>query len=182
MDEKIFAKGIIFEIVQLPQPDGRVFEVARRAPGVRMIVADRHKRQIMLTREHRREINDWDFRLPGGKVFDTLDELEAFRRTGQDMLGAATEKAKSETAEEAGIQIDDLKLFKKSTLGTTVEWDLYVFEATKWKPHTQGQDLGAGEHVDVGWYSFAEAEKMILAGQMQEERVALILLQWLKSN
>ena len=35
MEEYIIAKGKIFELVQTKQPDGRVFEVARRAPGVR---------------------------------------------------------------------------------------------------------------------------------------------------
>jgi hypothetical protein len=37
MNEIIFAKGKIFELVHISQKDGRVFEVARRAPGVRLI-------------------------------------------------------------------------------------------------------------------------------------------------
>ena len=38
--EIVFA-GKIFEIEQAQQPDGRVFELARRAPGVRLIIPNR---------------------------------------------------------------------------------------------------------------------------------------------
>jgi len=57
MDEKIVAKGKIFELVQLPQKDGRVFEVARRAPGTRIIIADMERREVLLTKERRWEID-----------------------------------------------------------------------------------------------------------------------------
>lgn len=181
-NEEIFATGRIFEIVQIPKSDGRVFEVARRAPGVRLIVADKAGKKVLLTREHRWELNGYDYRLPGGKVFDTIKEFEQFRQSGRPVLEAATEKVKQEAAEEAGIQANEVRLFKKSMLGATVEWDLYVFEATKWQPHKDGQDLKEDEKqgIDINWYSHDELEKMILNGDMQEERIALILLQWLK--
>lgn len=181
-NEIIYAAGKIFEIVQIPKPDGRVFEVARRAPGVRLIVADTTSKKLLLTREHRWELGGHDYRLPGGKVFDTLAEFETFRKSGKDMLVAATAKAKEEAAEEAGIEVAEVKLFKKSMLGATVEWDLYIFEATKWQPHKDGQNLKEDEQagIDAQWYAYAEVEKMILSGDMQEERVALVLLQWLK--
>jgi ADP-ribose pyrophosphatase len=178
--EKIIARGKLFELVQLPQPDGRTFEVARRAPGVRVIIANHSDNTLLLTREFRRELNDWDFRLPGGKVFDTLDEFEAFRASGKDILPPAKSKAKGESAEEAGIDVKAVQLVKISTLGATVEWDLYIFEATAWAPHQAGQKLEVGEQIESGtWVSFAEAEAKILSGQMQEDRVALVLLQWL---
>jgi ADP-ribose pyrophosphatase len=183
MQEKIFATGKMFELVHLPQPDGRVFEVARRAPGVRLIIADKKAKQLLLTKEFRRELNAYDYRLPGGKVFDTLTEYETFRKTGRDILEPAATKAKAEAAEEAGMDVEDVAFFKKSTLGATVEWDLYVFEAIGWKDHEAGQALEAGEQVDdVAWFNFAEASQMILDGKMQEERIALILLQWLKTH
>lgn len=77
--EDIVAKGRIFELVQTVQPDGRVFEVARRAPGVRVIIANKAKEQILLTKEFRQELSDWDYRLPGGKVYDTLDDYTISR-------------------------------------------------------------------------------------------------------
>lgn len=173
-------QGKIFVLEQYPQADGRVFEVARRAPGVRLIIADKKSKKLLLTKEYRRELEAWDYRLPGGKVFDTLQEYEQFLAAGQDMLVAAQAKAQEEAGEEAGIDAKELKLFKKSTLGTTVEWDLYIFEATAWQPHKAGQHLGAGERIESdSWFDYAATKDMILNGHMQEDRVALILLQWL---
>jgi len=183
MHEDIYATGKLFELVHVTQPDGRVFEVARRAPGVRVIIVDRDARKVLLTKEFRQELNAHDYRLPGGKVFDSLADYETFRGSGQDIMQPATEKAKGEAAEEAGIVIEDVKLYKKSTLGATVEWDLYVFETANWSEHADGQALEDGEQVeDVSWYDFAAVEHMILNGDMQEGRIALILLQWLKEQ
>ena len=60
MKENIVAQGKIFELVQTTQPDGRVFEVARRAPGTRVIIHDEAAGKILLTREFRRELGEWD--------------------------------------------------------------------------------------------------------------------------
>jgi 8-oxo-dGTP pyrophosphatase MutT (NUDIX family) len=181
--EEVIARGKLFELVQIHQPDGRVFEVARRAPGVRLIIANKDAGTVLLTKEYRHELNDWDYRLPGGKVFDSLDEYEAHRSGDNDMLQAATTKARGEGAEEAGIEVIDLTLFKKSTLGATVEWDLFVFEVTEWKQHEMGQQLETGEQIEAdNWFTYKEVEQMIVSGKMQEERIALILLQWLKKR
>lgn len=181
--QEIVFRGRIFEVEHLHQPDGRAFEVARRAPGVRLIISKKEERQLLLTREFRRELDDWDYRLPGGKVFDTLKEYDDFREAGKDVLLPAAAKAKAEGAEEAGIDVKDLKFFKKSTLGATVEWDLYVFEVTDWQEHVDGQQLEQGEQVEAdNWFGYDEVKKMILEGHMQEERIALILLQWLSKQ
>lgn len=175
-------KGRLFEIVHQEQPDGRSFEIARRAPGVRLIIADKEQQKILLTREFRQELQEWDYRLPGGKVFDSLEEFEAFRASNGDILEAATRKAKAEGREEAGVVIEEVELVKKSTLGATVEWDLYVFEVTRW--HYDGnQALEDGEQIETGnWFTYEEAEKMIIGGEMQEERIALALLQWIRQQ
>ncbi|MEI6117757.1 MAG: hypothetical protein WCP92_00380 [bacterium] len=47
-------------------------EIAKRSPGVRLIICDGDK--ILITNEFRKEVNTDDYRLPGGKVFDTLKE------------------------------------------------------------------------------------------------------------
>jgi len=180
MNEEIFAKGKLFELVHVKQDDGRVFEIARRAPGVRLIIADKTEQKVLLTREYRKELGEWDYRLPGGKVFDSLDDYEAFRASGDDIIEAAKAQAINEAQQEAGVEIAELELYKKSVLGATVEWDLYVFEATDWRLSVHGQELEVGEKIEAdNWVSFEEAKTMILNGQMQEERIALILLQWL---
>lgn len=185
MNENIIAKGKIFELVQLPQPDGRVFELARRAPGVRVIIADRENKKLLLSREFRRELDDWDYRLPGGKVFDTLEEFAAHRSSGEDIAEAAKKQAVVEAREEAGIEIAGLDLYKKSVLGTTVEWDLYVFVAADWRLHEDGQHLTEDEAHDIAgveFYSFDEVRKMIFEAKMQEDRIAMILLRWLEEQ
>lgn len=182
-EERIFAKSRIFELVQLPQSDGRIFEVARRAPGVRLVIANKAERTLLLTREFRRELNDYDYRLSGGKVFDTIDEYIAFRDGGGDIREAAKVKAKAEGSEEAGLDIEELEEFAVSTLGTTVEWDLYVFEVGKWSKNEVGQQLEAGEDITADeWFAYDQVENMILSGKMQEERIALILLRWIKQQ
>lgn len=179
MSETIHAKGKLFELVHLEQPDGRVFEVARRAPGVRLIITKEDS--ILLTKEYRRELDAWDYRLPGGKVFDSLDEYEAHRKSGKNIAEAARQKAIEEAREEAGIEVYDLELYKKSTLGATVEWDLFVYQVNDWQPAQGGQALEQGETIEAdNWFSHAQVEEMILNGEMQEERIALVLLQWMK--
>ena len=184
MREDIIARGKIFELVHVEQEDGRVFEIAKRAPGVRLIIADREERKVLLTKEFRHELQAYDFRLPGGKVFNTLDEYEAFRNSGNDIVTAAKIQAKNEALEEAGVEINELELVRKSSLGATVEWDLYVFEATNWQLHKDGQQLKEDEPQDivgVNFYTYDEVKTMILRGELREERVALILLQWLEN-
>ena len=185
MKENIVAKGKIFELVQTTQPDGRVFEVARRAPGTRVIIHDEAAGKILLTREFRRELGEWDYRLPGGKVFDTLDTYEAFRASGEDIVDAAMTQAKNEALEEAGVEVDAFTFIGKSTLGATVEWDLYVFEATTWRMHENGQQLEADEAQDIAeaeFYDYEAVREMIMSGAMQEDRIAMVLLRWLEGR
>lgn len=182
-EDTIVFRGKIFEIVQTPQPDGRLFERAVRAPGVRLIIADTKARTLLLTREFRSELQAWDYRLPGGKVFDTLAEYDNFRERNGDMAAAAERKAAAEGSEEAGVDVKSVRLFKTSTLGATVEWDLWCYEVTDWAIAAGGQQLEAGEQIETdNWFHYEEVREMILSGEMQEERIALILLQWLNQQ
>ncbi len=180
MNEEVVAKGKLFELVHLKQDDGRVFEVARRAPGVRLIVHDKFAGKVLLTKEFRHELGEWDYRLPGGKVFDSLDEFEAYRATGKDITDAAIQQAITEGQQEAGVDIAELSLYKKSILGATVVWDLYVFETSDWQFRVEGQELEVGEKIEAdNWVTYDQAKNMALNNSMQEERIALVLLQWL---
>ncbi len=94
--EKVVYKGRILEIVEQPMRLGdkkMTFEMARRAPGVRLIIADTSRQKILLTKEYRYEFEDYDYRLPGGKVVDTLEE---FNSLGDELLaGAALKKSQT---------------------------------------------------------------------------------------
>lgn len=176
---KVVFLGKIFEIAQ----NGKGWERATRAPGVRAILDDQIAGKILLTREFRSELNDYDYRLPGGKVFDSLEEFEEFRNQGVDVLESATAKVIQEAHEETGYDISDPRFITKSILGSTVEWDLYVFAATKFTKRDSGQELGTGEDIQTDlWFSYAEVRKMIMNGEMQEERIALALIRYLESR
>lgn len=168
--------GKLFEILQ----NEKGWERAVRAPGVRVILDDEVAGKILLTREFRSELNDYDFRLPGGKVFDSLEEYETFRASGVDILVPATTKAVHEVREEAGYDILDPEFIYKSTLGVTVDWDLYVFATTEFTKREDGQALEIGEQIETDlWFDYSEVRRKIFGGAMQEERIALVLLRYL---
>ena len=174
-DWSVTYHGNLFEILQ----NEKGWEKAARAPGVRVILDDQAAGKILLTREFRAELNDYDFRLPGGKVFDSLAEYETFRESGADILEPAVTKAIHETREESGYDIAWPQFVSKSTLGATVDWDLYVFAATEFTKRDDGQQLEDGEQIETGlWFSYGEVRQMIMDGAMQEERIALVLLRY----
>jgi ADP-ribose pyrophosphatase len=140
-----------------------VFERAVRAPGVRLIIADKRTQKVLLTKEFRTELQAWDYRLPGGKVFDSLAEYGAFRTSGGDMTEAAERKAIAEGKEAAGVDIKGVQFFKKSTLGATVEWDLWCFEVTDWVRSAGGQQLEVGEQIETdNWLGYDELRTITL--------------------
>lgn len=183
MNEKVFSRGKIFELVHTEQSDGRTFEVARRAPGVRLIIANKDEHKLLLTKEYRHELKSWDLRLPGGKVFDSLEEYDEARNTDADILKVAKAKARAEGLEEAGIKVDSLELFRESKLGATVEWNLFIFEAIDWSVAKGGQQLEVGEQIEAdSWFTYNQVKEIIMSGDMQEERIALVLLQWINQQ
>ena len=97
--ETIVFQGKIIEVVQQLVKIGDkelTWEIARRSPGVRMIICDGDK--ILLTKEFRRELDMIDYRLPGGKVCDTLVEYNEHRKDiEQQALIAVNRECEEET-------------------------------------------------------------------------------------
>ncbi|MBI4086015.1 MAG: NUDIX hydrolase [Candidatus Liptonbacteria bacterium] len=182
--EHIVYQGRIIEVVRqkvILGGEEKNFEFARRSPGARLIIPTPDKK-ILLTKEHRLEVGDYDYRLPGGKIFDTLAEYNDFLASGKDIADAAKRAAVKEGIEEAGIEIEDIKLFSISKLGATMVWDLFYFVVTKYKEHVHGQRLEEGENIEVISVSFDEAKEMCLDGRMREERSAAMFLRFLSSQ
>lgn len=180
--EEIVFQGKIVEVVKQPMKIGDTsvaFEFARRSPGTRLVIVDTDAQKLILTREYRHELDDYDYRLPGGKVFDSLDEYNEFLETSKDIIEPATRRATIEAKEEAGIIADDVKHFYTSVNGATVVWDLLYFEITKWQQ--ADQDLEQGEDISVEWVDFEEARQYAL-NHMSEDRSAAVLLRWLDNN
>ncbi|MEO7617978.1 MAG: hypothetical protein ABIS59_04020 [Candidatus Saccharibacteria bacterium] len=179
MKEVVAFQGKIVEVVQMPQEDGRIFEYARRSPGVRLIVPSHDGLKLLLTKEFRRENGGYDYRLPGGKVFDKLTEYNDFLASGKNIIEPATKRAIAEGAEETGLEIKELKHFVTAVNGTTMVWDLIYFVVNEWAELTSGQALEAGEDIEVGWYELDEVRRMLAKGEIQEYRSAGVLTQWL---
>ncbi|HSX07502.1 MAG TPA: NUDIX domain-containing protein [Candidatus Saccharimonadales bacterium] len=174
-NEEIVFSGKIGEVVHTTQPDGRVFERYRRAPGTRLVIITPDKKLIM-TREHRQEIGNIDLRLPGGKVRDTLGEYHELLESGKDIVAAASEAAAKEASEEVGVTVTNLKLLTKATAGATVEWDLYYFMTSDYQENAGGQNLEQGERIERVELSAAEIRQAIKRGEMQEWRSVGVLL------
>ncbi len=178
--EKITYQGKMLEVVEQPMQIGDKkisLELGRRAPGIRLIIP-LPENKLLLTREYRTYLNGYDYRLPGGKVLDSLDEYNAFRESGRDISEKAREAAIKEAREEVGLVVTDLDLFAVSKCGASFEWDLYYFVV---KAFTEAeQQLEHGEDITPVPTDIEEVKKMCLDGRMQEERSALMVLRFLQ--
>ncbi|HMS30771.1 MAG TPA: hypothetical protein PJ984_00045 [Candidatus Saccharibacteria bacterium] len=180
MIEKISYQGRIVEVVEFPSHDGeKTFEKARRAPGTRLIIPVGED-SILLTKEYRQEVDGYDFRLPGGKVFDSLEEYNSFLQSDEDIIVPATKKAKEEAKQEVGLEVKDLEHIYTSVLGATMQWDLLYFVIKESKRGEQ--ELEQGEDIEVVEVLRDDALKMCLDGRISEERSALVLMRYLTGN
>lgn len=175
--EEIVYKGKIFEVVKQPMMAGDkkvVFEIARRSPGTRLIIVNDNR--MLITKEFRTELNEYDYRLPGGKVFDTLDEYNQILL--EDILPFAIEAAKRECREETGLIVKNIKYFSTSKSGATVVWDLIYFIIDDFEENGIGQELETGEVIDVEWKSFEEIKKLCKEGKISEDRSVGVLFKF----
>ncbi|MBI5644517.1 NUDIX domain-containing protein [Candidatus Kaiserbacteria bacterium] len=179
--EKITFKGKIIEVVEqeVEQAGKKLrFEFARRSPGVRLIIP--RGDSVLITKEFRYELGEHDYRLPGDKVFDTLDAYNAALKSGVNICDAAEQAAIKEAREEAGIEVKELSLFHTSVCGATVVWDLFYFLVKNFDDAKQ--HLEAGEDITFEWVSREAARGMCLDGSIREERSALVLLRYLSNS
>lgn len=175
--EEIVYKGKIFEVVRQPMIAGgkRVFfEIARRSPGTRLLIVDDNK--LLITKEFRAELNGYDYRLPGGKVFDTLDEYN--QHVSDDMLPFAIEAAKRECREETGLLAKHVKHFATAKSGATVVWDLIYVLIDDFEKTENGQELETGEVIEVEWKTFDEIKELCKNGSINEDRTLGVLFRF----
>lgn len=172
--ESVAYSGKIGEVIHTQFPDGRIFERYRRAPGTRLIIVS-NDNKILVTKEFRHENDSYDFRLPGGKVRDTLNEYRDLLSSKESLENAAREAAKKEAREETGLIVNDLELLTISRAGATVEWDLYYFLVKDYSDN-DGQHLEHGEDIQITWLSMTELTDLILRGGMSEWRSVGVLL------
>ena len=179
--EEIKFEGKTFQIISQPWNFGgkaKTLERARRSPGVRLIIAKSNK--LLLTKEYRMELNDYDYRLPGGKVFDSLEEYKDALESGKDMLEYAAEAAKKECLEETGIAARKTKHFQTTNAGQTIVWDLYYFIVEDFEE--KGQNPGFDEEIYPEWKTFEEVKELCRQSKISEDRSLGVLFRYFILN
>lgn len=156
--------------------------MVRRPPGIRALIINKEKKQILLSHEFRYELNDWDYRLPGGKVFDSLEDYKKSLER-QDVLENVERTVPKEVLEEVGLLVTHPKLLKVSRDGAGVIWDLYYYEVTDFKVNEKGAQLEENEYVDgYVWKSFDEIIELCINQQIHEDRTVGMLLTYILQN
>lgn len=181
--EKILFEGKTFEILNKNYRHGsRNFsvEIARRSPGVRLLILKNSR--MLLIKEYRYELNDYDYRLPGGKVFDSLKEYNEKMRNTSSILHYATEAAKKECLEETGLIVKNIKYIITSNAGLTVRWDLFYFVVDDFEQNKTGQALGENEEIYLEWKTFDKVKEMCLNNKIKEYRSVGVILSYLLKN
>ncbi len=177
-------QGQMFQVVTWEGKPGVTFEAAVRAPGVRLLIETEkdERKALLMTKEIRREAGGADYRLPGGKVFDTLTELNAHQERGDDIAPTALAAAEKEGREEAGIQSGNFVPLGISKAGASVEWDLHYYLVTN---VTLGkQELEEHEQGDIETVVLSPKEifEKLTNGDIKEGRSAEKLWVWLAQN
>ncbi len=158
----------------------KIFEKAHRPPGVRMLF--RKEDKILMTREFRNELKDWDYRLPGGKVFDEFASYSKYLNNEVELSKKIKEAVVLESKQEVGLitYVDKMKMLYKSVAGASVIWDLYYFEICEFQISGSGQELEEGERIDAPiWLTFEEVKQMCLSGKVNEDRSVAVLLRYI---
>lgn len=181
--EEVVYQGKIFEVVQQPFQASQkevIFEFTRRAPGTRLLIVK--DRKILLTKEYRWELKDFDFRLPGGKVFDTLKDYQQALSYNKNIQVHALEAASRECLEETGLIPVHIQHIHTTSPDATVQWDIFYFLIDHFKKQKSGQLLGDGELIKPIWIPFKEVKEMCLSGKIKEDRSVAVLLRFLLKN
>lgn len=174
--EVLFSDGVV-----------KTFEYVERSPGVRTLVSDGEA--ILVTKEWREELGKWDIRLPGGKLFENVNDYKSFKEKkldSSDVIREARNAAHKETLEEAGmnLNIDEFELEHISKCGASVHWDLFYFSVRVDKRVSERRSVVTSENEMILnlWLSYAEVEKLCLTGTVSEDRTSNFLLKFLQNS
>lgn len=182
MEKSLFDNGF-FEFIQTEdefQIDGKPKVVkrnmVRRPPGIRALIVDDENMKILLSREFRYELNGWDYRLPGGKVFDSLkDYKESIKEN--TVLEHVEKTVPKEVMEEIGLIVKNPKLLKISHDGAGVIWDLYYYKITDYEISKDGPKLEEDEVIEgFVWKNYDEIIDLCIQSEIHEERTVGVLL------
>lgn len=191
MSDSVLYNGKLFQVVnrkskntvQIDNQDFEIdldYELIKRPPGLRAIIVKDHS--VLLNREFRYEKNDWDYRLPGGKVFDSLEEYKHSLKNNTLTLNIQ-KKLLEELSEEADILPENYLFFYKSICGFTVEWDLYYYVVDRFKELSSSRNncirKNEFEFIEHCWIDYNEAFNFCIQNKISEERSSNALIRFL---
>jgi hypothetical protein len=180
---EIVYQGKMFEVVRFEPKPGVTFETAVRAPGTRLLVEYEKSGEfgLLMTRElrHDREGSVWDYRLPGGKVYDTLQDFNNAKENNNDLDTDTLKAAKLEAIQEVGVKDGDFSKINISKAGGSVEWDLHYFLVKDVQLGDQElEDHEQGE-IEVTFLSIPEIFNKLKNGEIKEGRSAAVIWDYL---
>lgn len=189
MEKSIFNNGF-FEFLETEEEhlvkDNKTVikrQMVRRPPGIRALIINKeNKKKILLSKEFRYELDKWDYRLPGGKVFDSLEDYKESISCGnvQEHVDATVKK---EVLEEIGLIVKSQKLIKVSHAGAGVIWDLFYYEVDDYEVSDTGAKLEENEFVDdYVFKTFDEIIKMCENHEINEDRTVGVLLSYILAH
>lgn len=150
--KKVFS-GVMFDVYQWEQEmyDGgvRTFEKVKRADTVDVISITKDGNILVL--EQQQPGKETFFSLPGGRINEGEDPLEA---------------AKRELLEETGYASDELNLWLAVQPTGKVEWAMYFFIAKNCRKISQ-QELDGGERISVNSVSTEEFLELIFSQKIK---------------
>lgn len=173
---------IITRLMKLPTGKEVAFEYAERPPGSRVIVIN-SEQHILLTKEWREEHSSWDYRLPGGKVFDTIESYLKYRDDDMEIKKESLKAAKKELLEEAGLNFPEsaFNFIYRSVCGATIIWDLYYYKVeVEGKLPVLNEILTSeGENTIPTWVSMEDLKNICMDGAIKEDRSLAVLFKFI---
>lgn len=196
MHDEVMYTGSLFQVIRrkerftVPIDDEEKhvdieYELAKRPPGVRAIVIQNGK--LLLNREFRYELNGWDYRLPGGKVFDTQKQAQVSNhKNGEEMMQYVEQALMKELWEEADLKVRNYSLYECSHNGFTVEWDLYYYIVDEFESFGKQKDCpeqqSKFEYIQPCWVDYGTVLQYCIDKKISEERSVGVLLRFLLSQ
>lgn len=142
-DAKCVFNGILFDVYHWEQKlfDGsyRTFEAVKRIPSVQIISINNNNNKIVLLKEEQPHVGSF-ISIPGGMVERGDSEIDTVHK---------------ELREELGMKSDDVIFWKKTSLGSKIEWTSNFFIAKNCIKCSETQ-LEAGEKIEAYEVSFEE--------------------------
>jgi ADP-ribose pyrophosphatase len=174
--EVLFSDGII-----------KTFEYTERSPGVRTLINDGS--HILVTKEWREEIGGWDIRIPGGKLFENIQEYNNYLLKQPDkesLIQKAKITAQKETLEEVGLNLNtqEFDFLHISKCGSVIHWDLYYFSISVERQTSRPRSIVSLENEMIinEWLSFKEVKALCHSGQISEDRTSNVLLKFIHQH